>query len=203
MVRLLRGNAVFLREATDHLMAFGVDTVYSPPLYRSSSAVWRASGYEERHRLNIMERSLGLPSEPARIPMTTTVEPPWDQVLRIDNGAFEGMWRMSEIGLREALHSTRVAAVLLAGDRAQPDGYALVGTQWGVSYLHRVAVDPAQRGLGIGSELVRAAVAWARRTLSTVIVLNVRPSNHDARRLYEREGFTPTGADLHLLGYGA
>ena len=203
MVRLLRGNAAFLRDATDHLMALGVGTVYSPPLYRSSAAVWRAGGYEERHRLHIMERSLGLPSEPARIAMTTTVDPVWEQVLAIDKDAFEGMWRMSETGLREALHSTRVAAVLLAGDRAQPDGYALVGTQWGVSYLHRIAVDSGQRGRGIGSELVRAAIGWARKTLSTVMVLNVRPSNHDARRLYEREGFTATGTDLHLLGYGA
>lgn len=203
MLRLLRGNSAFLIDATDHLMALGVDTVYSPPLYRSSAAVWRASGYEERHRLNIMERSLGLPFEPTCIPMTMTVDPPWDQVVRIDKGAFEGMWRMSETGLREALESTRVGTVLLAGDRAHPDGYAMVGSQWGVCYLHRVAVDPTRRGRGIGSELVRAAIGWARRTLSTAMVLNVRPGNHEARRLYEREAFTATGTDLHLLGYGA
>lgn len=149
-----------------------------------------------------MERPLSTPAGPVQIGMTTTADPPWDLIARIDDRSFQGMWRMSETGLREAFDSTRIAAVLLAGDGEIPDGYALVGTQWGVSYLHRIAVDPERRGRGVGADLVRAAVSWARATIATVMVLNVRPANGEARRLYEREGFTSTGTDLHLLGYG-
>lgn len=203
MMRLLRGSAGFLGEATEHLLSLGATTVYSPPLFKSATSPWRAGGYEERHRLEIMERSLALHSGPTENPVRVSPDPVWDQVVEIDRRAFEGMWRMSETGLREAIGSTRSGTVLLAGQGSHPDGYALVGTQWGVSYLHRIAVDPERRGHGVGSDLLRAALGWARGTLSTVMVLNVRPGNEGARRLYEREGFRATGTDLHLLGYGA
>jgi ribosomal protein S18 acetylase RimI-like enzyme len=203
LLRLLRGSSGFLTEATGHLIGLGPRTVLSPPLYRSATSVWRKSGYQERHRLQIMERSLSLPTPESEIAITRTTGPPWPQVVGLDHRAFHGMWRMSETGLREAMAATRVATVLLAGEESRIEGYALVGTQWGISYLHRIAVDPSRRGEGIGTELVRAAVAWARGTLSRVIVLNVRPVNEGALRLYEREGFTLTGHDLHLLGYDA
>lgn len=166
------------------------------------ATVWTRSGFEERHRLEIMERPLVLPFPDPGIEVTTTADPPWPQIVDLDHGAFEGLWRMSETGLREALDSTRVATVLLAGEQAI-EGYALVGTQWGVSYLHRIAVAPASRGRGVGAGLVRAALRWARGTLSRVIVLNVQPGNEEAKRLYQREGFTATGHHLHLLGYEA
>lgn len=150
-----------------------------------------------------MERPLNLPTKQPGVAITSTTNPPWPQVVDLDHRAFHGMWRMSEIGLKEALAATGTATVLLAGEESRIDGYALVGSQWGISYLHRIAVDPSRRGEGIGTELVRAALGWARGTLSRVIVLNVRPANEGARRLYEREGFTPTGHDLHLLGYDA
>lgn len=173
----------------------------SPPLYRSATSVWRRTGYEERHRLEILERALGVPVPEPTMPITWTSHPPWAEIVDLDHRAFAGMWRMSEIGLREALGSTRTAAVLVAGAE-DIEGYALVGTDLGVSYLHRIAVAPSSRGRGIGADLVREALIWARGTLSQVMVLNVRPVNEPARRLYVREGFTPTGHDLYLLGFG-
>lgn len=203
LLRLLRGSTGFLTEATRHLIGLGAHTVLSPPLYRSATSVWRRSGYQEQHRLQIMERPLGLPTKEPGVVITRTTNPPWAQVVDLDHRAFYGLWRMSEIGLREALAATGTATMLLVGEQSRIDGYALVGSQLGISYLHRIAVDPSRRGEGIGTELVRAALAWARGTLSRVIVLNVRPANEGALRLYEREGFTSTGHDLHLLGYDA
>lgn len=201
LIRLIRGSSRFLSEATAHLVDLGAEAVLSPPLYRSATTVWRQSGFEDWHRLEIMERGLGRAAPGPTIRLKRTPHPPWPEIVDLDGRTFEGMWRMSETGLREALESTRAATVILAGDDTV-EGYALVGTQWGVSYLHRIAVSPSSQGRGIGAELVRAAVHWARSTLSRVIVLNVRPSNEAARRLYEREGFSATGHHLHLLGYG-
>lgn len=202
LIRLIRGGSRFLSEATAHLVVQGSETVLSPPLYRSATSVWRRSGFAERYRLEIMERALALPVADPAIPITRTTDPAWAEIVELDHRAFDGMWRMSETGLREALDSTPAATLLLAGTDGV-EGYAVVGTHLGVSYLHRIAVTPSSQGRGIGSGLVRAAIAWARGTLSRVMVLNVRPVNDDARRLYEREGFNATGHHLHLLGYGA
>lgn len=202
LLRLIRGSSGFLSAATAHLLSLGSETVLSPPLYRSATAVWQRSGFEKRHRLEILERALGVPTPRPETPITSTVEPPWPEIVTLDHDAFQDMWRMNEIGLREALTSTRAATVLLAGEE-RVDGYALVGAHLGVSYLHRIAVAPSSRGRGIGADLVRSALLWARGTLSRVMVLNVQPGNESARRLYQREGFTATGHDLHLLGYGA
>ncbi|MGH8945658.1 MAG: GNAT family N-acetyltransferase [Acidimicrobiia bacterium] len=202
LIRLIRGGPRFLSEATSHLMGLGSETVLSPPLYRSATSIWRKSGFEERYRLEIMERALALPVADPATPVIGTADPPWPEIVELDHRAFEGIWRMSEAGLKEALDATGAATILLAGDKAI-EGYALVGTQWGVSYLHRIAVAPSSQGRGVGAGLVRAAIGWARSTLSRVMVLNVRPANEEARRLYQREGFTDTGRHLHLLGYGA
>lgn len=200
LIRLHRGSSGFLSAATANLLTLGAETILSPPLYRSATTVWRRSGFEERHRLEILERPLSLPVGDPGIPVAKTSDPPWREMVDLDHRAFEGIWRMSETGLREALEATRTATVLLAGE-GRIDGYALVGTHLGVSHLHRIAVAPSSRGRGVGAGLVRAALLWARGTLSRVMVLNVRPANEPARRLYRREGFAPTGHDLHLLGY--
>ncbi len=54
-------------------------------------------------------------------------------------------------------------------------------------------VDPDQRGLGIGTDLIEAVIAWARSDGAASIALWVADGNEAARRLYERSGFVDTG----------
>lgn len=120
--------------------------------------------------------------------------------MEIDRLAFQGFWRMSPAGLTEAMSSTARSVVLTVGD-TEILGYAIVGAQWNVSYLQRIAVRPEQAGKNVGSDLVRAALAWARKTSAQTMVLNVRNENARARRLYSKEGFAPTGTALRILRY--
>ena len=67
-----------------------------------------------------------------------------------------------------------------------------------------VWVDPAHRGAGAGTELVRSIADWARaRSLDCQI--EVAPGNGDALRLYLRLGFEPVddvpphGCDVVLV----
>ena len=57
--------------------------------------------------------------------------------------------------------------------------------------LPALAVAAAQRGLGVGSGLLQAAFALARREHFSAVRLEVVDSNVGARRLYERLGFAP------------
>ena len=58
-------------------------------------------------------------------------------------------------------------------------------------------MDPAHRGRGIGSGLVRAAAQWAARRDLEDVFLQVGVLNQAARRLYLRAGFT----DHHTYDY--
>jgi ribosomal-protein-alanine N-acetyltransferase len=56
-------------------------------------------------------------------------------------------------------------------------------------HITNLAVDPVWRRLGIGRQLVGAAIAEAARRRATQIFLDVRPSNHAAKKLYNALGF--------------
>lgn len=80
------------------------------------------------------------------------------------------------------------------GPAATVDGEVagLVGVRFGEPWeLHNLHVHPDRRGQGIGARLVTAVEEFARLTGS--LRLGVGVDNHDARRLYQRLGYQPTG----------
>ncbi len=201
LVRLDRGGAEFLTAVTQRLLALGANESYSPALYPGSTRIWRRSGYEPYVQLQVLERSLN--GVKPRLPPLVHVEenPDWGTILDIDRAAFDGFWGMSDLGLREAHETNKSTALLTAEWDEAVSGYAIVGSQWGVAYLHRIAVHPNLSGHGLGAWLMEAAMTWGRHTGARSIILNVRSENARARRLYERVGFTPTGTDLQVLRY--
>jgi RimJ/RimL family protein N-acetyltransferase len=63
-----------------------------------------------------------------------------------------------------------------------------------IAWLLSMWVHPAARASGGADELVIAALDWARTAGARDVRLHVVESNERARRVYERHGFTPTGA---------
>jgi len=59
--------------------------------------------------------------------------------------------------------------------------------------LENIVVTAAARRKGIGKRLLEAILEAARKTNSEAVFLEVRESNHAARSLYEKSGFTQTG----------
>jgi ribosomal-protein-alanine N-acetyltransferase len=59
--------------------------------------------------------------------------------------------------------------------------------------LQSIAVDAAHRGSGIGSDLMRAFLAWAAAAGLKTAHLEVREGNARARAFYARWGFAETG----------
>ena len=62
-------------------------------------------------------------------------------------------------------------------------------------YLDDLSVTEASRSRGIGSRLIRIAEDYARELKIPVLLLHVERENTGARRLYERLGYVPHGAD--------
>lgn len=200
MIRLDRGGPEFLIAVTAHLGEWGETESFSPALYGGTTRVWRRAGFEDHAKLSVMERSLA--SEAREIPthdISTAKSPDWDALVAVDRSAFDGFWGMSVAALRDAVSANRRSIVLEAKDGPKTVGYAIAGTQWGTAYLHRIAVDPDHGGQGYGAALLARAVNWARSGGSKSMVLNVRPENQRARRVYEKASFADAGSSLTVL----
>jgi len=57
-------------------------------------------------------------------------------------------------------------------------------------YLYSLWLDPDARGLGLASQLIAAALEWARRRSARTVSLRMSPDNRVARAVYESLGFT-------------
>lgn len=112
-----------------------------------------------------------------------------DALVRIENEAFAGD-QLDRRAFRHALRSPTID-MLVADEAGAMLGYAQVQRRTGSSLarLTSVAVAKAGAGRGIGSQLVEAAEASARRHGCNRMRLEVRADNQRARALYERTGY--------------
>lgn len=94
---------------------------------------------------------------------------------------------------------TESTLALLAGD--PPAGFALLTLRPNVWYdapvalLDELYVVAALRGRGIGSALLESSCTLVRARGVELMEINVDGDDHDARRFYERHGFTCSAGD--------
>ena len=78
-----------------------------------------------------------------------------------------------------------------AGPRAV--GYACLWQVHDEIWINNFAVHASYRRRGLGTRLLRETLSLARRLGCVQVLLEVRPSNEEAIRLYESEGFREIG----------
>jgi GNAT superfamily N-acetyltransferase len=104
----------------------------------------------------------------------------------VEAGASEEQWRDRVTGWTRFAAEVDGQVVGLVG--AGPGEFS------GTAALTSLWVDPRFRGLGVGSSLIDAVEGWALRQGLSQVLLWVTEANQVAERLYERRGFTRTGA---------
>lgn len=172
----------------------------SPPLIGTSTKVWERAGFLPHLRLHLYRRSLFQHVEVAGRSVRVVRNPDWRRLVEIDRSAFDSLWRMEELGLREAFAATPRAAVMVTmSDTTTVDGFAIVGVGGTTAYLQRIAVDAERRGAGSGRALVRAAMSWGVKRGATSMLLNTQPENLRAQTLYESEGFERMSSSLQVF----
>lgn len=117
------------------------------------------------------------------------------QVLQIDRQSFALPW--PERSYRFELQENPASHMLVAESAGEAPaavagyiGFWLIADE---AHISTLAVRPDLRGQGIGTALLRAALARAQAFGAESITLEVRPSNAEAVRLYERFGFSVAG----------
>jgi len=111
-----------------------------------------------------------------------------DAITELEALSFPSPWKR-EFFSSELVMSGRFSLVVEA-----PDGH-LIGYLFTMHYLdelhvNKVAIDPEWRRFGLATKLMERCFAFASRNGIRTITLEVRESNHPARALYARLGFT-------------
>jgi ribosomal protein S18 acetylase RimI-like enzyme len=127
--------------------------------------------------------------EHARIEIRPVALSDLDAIDAIEAASFT-VDRFPRRNLARALRS-RSAVLLLAECEEAPAGYILLLFRKGAkaARLYSLATAPSARGKGVAAALVDAGVAHAAEKGCDRLTLEVRRSNGDAIRLYERCGF--------------
>ena len=98
-------------------------------------------------------------------------------------------------GAERMLHHVERGRILIADAAGSPVGVAALSFAWPLEYgdrsawLEELYVEPAARGRGIGTCLLRAALRVAAEAGAIAVDLEVEADHARAARLYAREGF--------------
>ena len=114
-----------------------------------------------------------------------------DEVLAIERASFTMPW--SRGAFLYEIEQNRVARCLVVREDGIIVGYMCVWEIADEVHVTNIAVHPAYRRRGIARNLLHGLVANARARELRMIVLEVRPSNHQAIALYESFNFRVTG----------
>ncbi len=122
------------------------------------------------------------------------------RIVEIERLAFSTPWSLKSFEREMTLPFSRISI-------ATVDDMTTVGflCRWLVAdecHILNVAVHPDYRRMGIGMELMKAAIAEAAQKQASCVTLEVRRSNVGARRLYRKLNFEERRLRRHYYGPG-
>lgn len=113
-----------------------------------------------------------------------------DTITAIDARAYPYSWTRTVFA--DCLRAGYVCRVLLDDD-THIIGYGVVSVAAGEAHVLNVCIEPDRQGRGLGSALMRKLLRLARRQGARSALLEVRPTNQPAIRLYHQLGFNEIG----------
>lgn len=114
-----------------------------------------------------------------------------DEVLAIERASFSMPW--SRGAFLYEMEQNQVARCFVVREDGTVVGYVCLWEVADELHITNIAVHPRHRRRGIARLLLRQVLDDARRRALRVVVLEVRPSNVEARALYESFGFRVVG----------
>ena len=111
-------------------------------------------------------------------------------VARVERESFPTPWSREDFW-REA--SNDFACYIVALDDMEIIGFAGCWISFEEAQVTNIALTSAQRGRGLGKDLMTRLMCAAAARGAERMTLEVRPSNTSALRLYERLGFAAIG----------
>jgi ribosomal-protein-alanine N-acetyltransferase len=114
-----------------------------------------------------------------------------DEVLVIERASFSMPW--SRGAFLYEMQQNRVARCWVMREDGHVIGYLCLWEIADELHITNIAVHPTRRRQGVGRVLLQGVLEDARERRLRLVVLEVRPSNTEARTLYEGFGFRVIG----------
>lgn len=194
-------SADFVRRCLRTLTGQGYGRVVTGALSPSEQTAFRAAGFTVTEHLHLLSHDLRtIPSAVAPEGFVRrSSRRDREDVLALDQLAFDPFWRLDDAGLDEAIAATPHTRFRVAGESADVIGYAITGRAGRRGYLQRLAVHPDAQRQGLGTILVADALRWLRRWRADRAMVNTQLANERALALYERVGFRREPSGLSVL----
>ncbi|MFZ0887559.1 MAG: ribosomal protein S18-alanine N-acetyltransferase [Candidatus Binataceae bacterium] len=110
------------------------------------------------------------------------------RICEIESLCFSQAWSLGAFQRELSLPFSRLAVATIAEDGDLAAGFLCRWLVADESHILNIAVHPAMRRMGIGTELMRLAIAEAKAKHVHLLTLEVRRSNLAARSLYRKFG---------------
>jgi len=155
------------------------------------------AGFVPRERLHLLRQSLsrtnthpttGDHNQP-EAKLRTGRRSDLSAVLQIDKESFDTFWAFDRNGLASARKATPTHSYMVAVIGDVVVGYSVTGRSGSASFLQRLGVSPQYRRRGIGGQLIRDSLRWARGRGAYTMLVNTQEINESALRLYQQHGF--------------
>lgn len=194
-------SAEFVRRCLRTLSRQGYGRVVTGALSPSEQSAFRAAGFTVTEHLHLLSHDLrSIPDvTPPDGLVRRTSRRDREDVLGVDQLAFDAFWRLDDAGLDEAIAATPHTRFRVAGPGSEVVGYAITGRAGRRGYLQRLAVHPEAQRQGLGTILVADALRWLRRWRAERAMVNTQLANERALALYERVGFRREPSGLSVL----
>lgn len=111
-------------------------------------------------------------------------------IMKIEERAYDFPWTAGIF--RDCIRAGHCCYVLEKG--AEIIAYVVMSVGAGEAHILNICVCPESRGAGYGRILMDKMIMMARQLRADMMFLEVRPSNEEARRLYDKLGFNEIGA---------
>ena len=122
-----------------------------------------------------------------------------ETLLKIDGKIFSSYWKNSYSNFVETMKSCNNNHLFKIFSDNELRGYAILGETRGFTYLQRFGVDKDFQKQGIGDNLLKYVLSFAKSKNYKKMKLNTQENNKSALRLYTKNSFSVSKKKLLIM----